>query len=265
MRSLSVPRFLAAVAVAAFLCAEPGAAAPPAATAQPVGPAQPPSLTGTVLDTMDSGGYTYLHLKTPSGEVWAAVNKATVRKGSLATVVNPVLMENFESKTLKRKFDRIYFGTLGSGPSSAAQASGALPPGHPLAEGKDAKATMAAQHASAAAGPADVGPVKVAKATGAGARTVAEVFSQRAALKDSQVVVRGKVVKFLPNIMGKNWLHLRDGSGSPQKKDDDLTVTTKDVAAVGDVVTVTGTVRLDRDLGAGYSYPVLIEDARVSH
>ena len=64
--------------------------------------------------------------------------------------------------------------------------------------------------------------------------------------------------------MGRNWIHIRDGSGSREKKDDDLTVTTQDGAAVGDVVVVKGVVHVDRDFGAGYSYPVVLEDAKVT-
>jgi len=64
--------------------------------------------------------------------------------------------------------------------------------------------------------------------------------------------------------MGKNWLHLHDGTGSAAKKDNDITVTTSGLAAVGDVVLVKGVVHLDRDFGAGYTYSVIIEDAKVS-
>jgi hypothetical protein len=72
------------------------------------------------------------------------------------------------------------------------------------------------------------------------------------------------VVKVTPAIMGKNWLHLRGGSGSAATGDDDITVTSTATVAVGDVVVVTGTVRVNRDFGSGYSYPVLIEDATVA-
>ena len=245
----------------------------PAPQSKPAAPANPPAaapssaeITGTVVDTMESGGYTYLKLKTASGEVWAAVNKADVKKGSTATVGNAMLMENFESKTLNRKFDKIYFGTLGSAGAGAgsAPAAGAMPPGHPAVGGQDAGAAVAAQHAAAAQGPTDVGPIKVSKASGANGRTVAEIYAQKTALKDKPVVLHGKVVKFLPEIMGKNWIHVRDGSGSVADKNDDMTVTTKDTFAVGDVVTVTGTVRLDKNFGAGYAYPVIIEDAKVT-
>ena len=246
------------------------AQAPKAPAAKPAAPpasapaSAPLEVTGSVLETMDSGGYTYLKLKTASGEAWAAVNKADVKKGSTVTIANPMLMENFESKTLKRKFDRIYFGSLASGSAPSAP-SGALPPGHPAVGGGAAGGpNIAAQHAAAAAGPSDVGPIKVSKAPGPDGKTVAEIYADKAALKDKKVVLHGKVVKFLPEIMGKNWIHVRDGSGSADKKNDDMTVTTKETVAVGDVVTVTGTVKLDKDFGAGYAYPVMIEDAKVT-
>ena len=171
-------------------------------------------------------------------------------------------MQGFESKTLNRKFETVYFGTLaGEGARRGAPAPGADAPARcrDMAQGPG----IAAQHAAAAAGPADVGDVKVPKASGADARTVAEVYAQRAALKEKPVTIRGKVVKFNAGIMNRNWVHLRDGSGTAGK-DNDITVTTGDTAAVGDVVVVKGTVRVDKDFGAGYAYPVIVEDAKVS-
>jgi hypothetical protein len=123
---------------------------------------------------------------------------------------------------------------------------------------------MAAQHAAAAAGPADVGDVKVAKASGANAKTIAEIYGQKAQLKEKKVTFRGKVVKANSGIMGKNWFHLRDGSGAQAKGDNDITITSDASAAVGDVVVVTGVVRLDKDFGAGYAYPVIIEEATLT-
>jgi hypothetical protein len=112
--------------------------------------------------------------------------------------------------------------------------------------------------------PVDVGNIKVAKATGPDARTVAEVNSQSAALKGKTVAVRGMVVKFNPEILGKNWVHLRDGSGSDADGSNDVLVTTKDQTKIGDVVLAKGIVATNRDLGSGYSYKVLIEEATLS-
>lgn len=189
---------------------------------------------GEVLEVRDVESYTYLRLKTKDGETWAAVGKAPVVKGSEVTIENAMVMNNFESKSLKKTFPSIVFGSL-------AGTTG-----------------IAAAHA---AKPADTGNINVAKAVGANARTVAEVVTRAAELKDKPVLVRGKIVKYNPGIMGKNWIHLRDGSGTDAANTNDILVTTLSQAKAGDVVTVKGTVRNDKDFGAGYSYKVLIEEA----
>jgi hypothetical protein len=218
-------------------------AAPTSAPA--TAPAQANGLTGTLLERIDASPYSYLRLKTAQGEVWAAVPEAKVEKGTEVTVVSPMLMNQFESKTLKRTFAEIYFGTLGT-PGAAAPAPGANPHGQ-----------MASEAATIEVG-------KVEKATGVDARTIAEVWAQKGALKEKSVVVRGKVVKYNAGIMGKNWMHLQDGTGDPKKGTHDITVTSQDPAAKGDVVTVKGTVRLNKDFGAGYTYEAIIEDAKVT-
>jgi hypothetical protein len=105
-----------------------------------------------------------------------------------------------------------------------------------------------------------VGPVKVAKAEGANGRTVAEVNAGRLALKDQPVTIRAKVVKVTPNVMGKNWVHLRDGSGSATDSSNEILATSKEAPKVGDVVIAKGMVRTDVNLGYGYVYKVLVED-----
>jgi hypothetical protein len=77
------------------------------------------------------------------------------------------------------------------------------------------------------------------------------------------VSVRGVVVKVNDGVMGRKWIHLRDGTGDPARGTHDLTVTSTDVVAVSDAITVTGIARLDRDVGTGYAYALLLEDARV--
>ncbi len=227
--------------------------AAPAASASQASAAAPQLLTGTIAETMDSGGYTYVLVRSASGDTWAAVQQTPVKKGAAIAIEPSMVMENFESKTLHRKFERIVFGSL-AGAATAA--------GENLSDPAVLAAVQAAHRAAPAAAP--LGDVRVDKAKGPEARTVAEVFAERAQLNDKPVAVRGKVVKFLPGIMGRNWLHLRDGSGSAAAKDDDLTVTTDATAAVGDVVLVRGTAHSDRDFGAGYRYPVIVEGATVS-
>jgi hypothetical protein len=232
----------------------PRSAAPVAALAainQPLEP-QDPQMTGTVVETMNAGQYTYIRLKTSKGDIWAAVTQQALKAGSEVTIGNAMWMDNFESKTLNRTFEHILFGAIVT-PGSAASAE--LPPGHPP--------TTKAAAGAPKAGVAETKDVKVDKASGKDARTVAEIWAGKATLKGAEVVVRGRVVKFNAEIMGRNWIHLRDGSGSQDKQDNDITVTTTDVVAMGDIVTVRGKVALDQDFTAGYSYPVMIEGAKV--
>jgi hypothetical protein len=107
----------------------------------------------------------------------------------------------------------------------------------------------------------DMGNVKVPKAEGANARTVAQVNAERLTLKDKPIVIRGKVVKVNAGIMGKNWVHLRDGSGSAADNTNDILVTSQEEPKLGDVVIAKGVVKTDVDLGSGYAYKVLVEDA----
>lgn len=198
-------------------------------------------LKGEVLEVKDVDTYTYLRLKTADGETWAAVGRAPLKKGAKVTIEDVMVMNNFESKALKKTFPKIVFGTL----AGAGAASG-MPAGH--------SGMPKVEYA---------GDVKVPKASGADARTVAEVVTKSAELKDKTVLIRGKVVKYSPGIMGKNWIHLRDGSGSAADNTNDLLVTTTDPAKVGDVVVVKGVVHTDRDFGSGYAYKVLVEEAKL--
>jgi len=204
----------------------------------PVAPAAA-GVSGEVLEVKDVEMYSYLRLKTKDGEIWAAVTKAPVKVGAKVTIENSTTMKNFESKSLKKTFPTILFGTLGG----TGQALAGAP--------------------AAAAKVVDTTPIKVAKASGANARTVAEVMTKSTELKDKTVRVSGKVVKYNGGIMGKNWIHLRDGTGLEADGTNDVLVTTAAETKVGAVVTVTGMVRTNKDFGSGYSYKVLIEDAKL--
>lgn len=202
------------------------------------------TVSGKVLETMNAGGYTYLRLKTRNGETWAAVNRATVAAGADVTLEKVMEMHDFESKSLKKTFPKILFASL------AATSKGA------------ANMDMATAHAGLAKS-SDAVDIKVPKASGASAKTVAEVVTKGNELKDKSVLVRGKVVKYNPGIMGKNWIHLRDGSGSAANETNDILVTSLSKTRLGDVVTVQGLVRTNKDFGGGYAYKVLIEDATI--
>jgi len=190
---------------------------------------------GEVLEVKEVESYTYIRLKTKDDEIWAAVLKAPVKKGDEVTIENVMVMNNFVSKSLKKTFKTILFGTLGGGNEMV------------IAHSNLAKTS-------------DIGDIHVPKAKGSNSQTVAEVTTNGVELKGQTVLVRGKVVKVNSEIMGKNWIHLRDGTGSDSDHTNDILVTTINQAKIGDIVTVKGIVATNRDFGAGYSYKVLIEE-----
>ena len=235
--------FCMIVTSTAVWAVETPAAVPPAADA-PAAPAV--VVKGEVLEVKNVESYTYLRLKTQNGEIWAAVMTAEVKKGATVTIEDVTVMNNFQSKSLKKTFPVILFGTLGGSAAASAPAGHGMGTAYPIVPTRKLDT---------------INDAPVRKASGANARTVAEIITKSAELKDKPVLVRGKVVKYNPEIMGKNWIHLRDGSGSAANDTNDILVTTSSQAKVGDVVTVKGTVRIDKDFGSGYAYKVLIEDA----
>jgi hypothetical protein len=202
------------------------------------------TFTGAVVESMNSGGYTYLRLKSDGGEVWIAGPEFTPVSGEVVSVSLDMPMENFESKTLKRTFPILYF------------VSDIARNGQPARPNAPAAPALASSHGATADTPT------VAKLDPpAGGMSIADVFAKKSSLGGKTVTVRGTVVKYNAGILDRNWLHIQDGSGSADQHTNDLTITTNDVAQVGDVVTVSGVVGLDRDFTAGYAYDVIVESA----
>ncbi|MBA4148593.1 MAG: nucleotide-binding protein [Verrucomicrobia bacterium] len=201
-------------------------------------------VSGKVTEVLNAASYTYVKLNTGKKEVWVAAVKFDVKNGDSVSVADPMPMPNYESKTLKRTFDLVYFAAdvTVNGKSPKPE----LPEGHPPISG-----------AEAAPKKVDLSGIKKA----AGGKTVEEIHLGKAKIRNQPIVVRGKVVKYSAAIMGKNWLHIQDGTG--RAGNDDLVITTDATAKVGDTVLVTGKVTTDKDFGAGYKYGVIIENAKV--
>jgi hypothetical protein len=230
------------------------------ASAAPLAPLSAPTagatLAGEVREAIDVAQYTYLRLATPDGrEVWAAVSKATVRVGAQVSIIDAARMTSFESATLKRKFDVIYFGNLAQ--PAAPSAGAALPPGHPALDGHGATTSP---HGAIAA-PLPSTTLKVAPAVGENATVIASLVARREALAGKPARVRGQVVKATP-VQGVTYYRLRDGS-SEQPGNAELVISSTAKAKLGDVVTFEGQVRTDVDVGIGFKYPVMLEAARV--
>jgi hypothetical protein len=207
-------------------------------------------LEGEILEIIDVPGYTYVRLSAAGSEgQWAAVSTTKLEKGQKLRLRVETKLTDFPSKTLNRTFSSIYFGAIADG---APQPSGALPSGGVQTHGSNTDPHPATATA------VQVGSVEKAE----GGHRIADLFARRSELSGKTVRVRGVVVKSMGGIMGKTFVHLQDGSGSAERKDHDLTLTTSGEPKVGETMLVEGTLVTDKDLGAGYRYSVLLEDAR---
>lgn len=201
------------------------------------------ALTGKVIETMDSAGYTYVQIDNNGEKTWIAVTETKVKKGQKLSFAPGMEMLNFESKSLKRTFDRIIFsgGVIGAQGVSGEKKS-------PGSKGSAVTSTE---------------KIKVDRASGQSAYTVAEIYKNSKKLEKKKVSVKGKVVKVSTGVMSKNWVHIQDGTGDAKTGTDDLVVTGNDIPAVGDEVTASGTLYNNKDFGSGYKYVVIIEDASI--
>jgi len=197
---------------------------------------------GTVTEVIDVTGYTYVEVDTGKKKVWAAGPVTPLKIGDTIAFLTKMPMVNFHSKSMQRDFPIIYFVgrfiTDAETPTSEA-------------------AAIAAPHAQINQEQM-AEPAKEINKVESG-NTIAEIYTQKNDLKGKTIRVRGQVTKFTAEIMGKNWLHIRDSS-TP----DDLTVTTDGTAAINDIVIVEGKLELDKDYGYGYKYPIILEDAKLT-
>jgi hypothetical protein len=216
------------------------------------------TVTGTVAETMNAANYTYVRVKTGEGEVWAATQQFQVATGDRVTVPLEMPMENFHSPSLKRDFPLIYFATHIYREGEAAPG---MMPGHEQA----AANPMSGHPPMGNAPPPGAGtePVVTRMEPPQGGLSIADVWAKQDALTGKTVTVRGKVMKYNGGILDRNWLHIQDGSGDAKDGTNDLAVTTQDGAKVGDVVTLRGKLARNKDIGSGYSYKVILEDATI--
>lgn len=205
------------------------------------------TLTGKVSETLEAGGYTYICLEKKGKKTWFAVPQMPVKVGQEMTFPLGMEMKNFTSKKLNRTFESVYFA---DGPVAAP-------------EGKESKAAPAMQESPKPKVTASAEKISVDKAVGKNAYTVAEIYAKRDSLNEKPAVIKGKVVKVSSGIMGKNWIHLQDGTGDAAKGTNDLIATSLDSPSIGDVVTAKGTIYKNKDFGAGYKYDVIMEKASI--
>ncbi|PIE57111.1 MAG: DNA-binding protein [Desulfobulbus propionicus] len=238
---------------------------------------EPAHVNGKIIETMDAAGYTYLLLDNDREQTWVAIPETSVKKGQEVKCAPGMVMKDFTSTTLDRFFPVIIFssGILPEGEQqqethndaaastatnsfeAALQAEAAANAHAGLNIGEN---TVASSGSAGAIVP--LADIKVDKAGGNSAITVEEAFSRAKELDGTTVRIQGQVVKNSRMIMGRNWVHLQDGSGDPGRNTHDLVITTQADPVVGKIIVLEGVLHADRDFGAGYTYKVIIEEAK---
>jgi len=184
-----------------------------------------------VLEHVHSGGYTYIKVMEGISIYWIATIHKEVKKGELITFDEQVWMRNFYSKTLNKSFDRILF------------ASDQMAKTDKKSFNKMNKADNF-----------------VSEYSHNGANAIAEIIKNKDKYDKKEITIKAKVTKVLRGIMGRVWIHLEDGTSYNQIPE--IVATTKDkknIPEVGDIVLAKGIVAKDKDFGAGYFYPAIVE------
>jgi hypothetical protein len=193
-----------------------------------------------VKEVIQVGTYTYLNVKEKRKETWIAVPAMQAAEGDKLSYSGGLEMTDFFSKELNRTFPSVLF--LESVTMTTKKGENAMMSNTPSGTVKPEKIIVSIEAAE-------------------GGISIARLLETKADYSGKTVRVKGKVTKVNPEIMGKNWIHIQDGS--EYNGEFDLTITTDVQPVVGDTVTFEGRITLKKDFGYGYFYDVLMEEGRL--
>ena len=200
-----------------------------------------------VLEVLQTSSYTYLRVEKNEVEQWIAVLRDEYNQGDLVYFTPGLEMKNFKSPELNRTFETVYFVQEISNKPLEMQKPAQMPPqGQGGVTGSEPKKPVLTK-------------LDIKIDTPQGGVTIAEIYANRKNYEGKIIKVKGQVTKVNEGIMGRNWVHIQDGTADGENFD--LTVTTDDGPMVGEIITFSGTLNLNKDFGAGYTYEVILEEA----
>jgi hypothetical protein len=200
-----------------------------------------------VMEVIQTTSYTYLRVEKNELEQWIAIGKADIKTGDIVYFEDGLEMKNFESPELGRTFESVLFVMEISDKPIKHEMPGGMPGG------------MAGDvHGTTPQKPV-ISKLDIKIEQPNGGTSIGDLYAKRETYGGKMVTVRGQVTKVNAGIMGRNWVHLQDGTADGDNFD--LTITTEDVPQTGEIVTYSGILGLDRDFGAGYTYELIVEDA----
>ena len=192
---------------------------------------------GKVIEKMSAAGYNYLQVTENKNEYWIAVPSMEIEVGETIYFSKFMVMEDFNSPTIDKTFDEILF-VEDARKSPTPDEMKKIHSGTPSTERENIT----------------IEPLK-------DGMTIKQIYSESTELNGKEVKVKGKVVKFNKQIMKRNWIHIQDGTGT--ENDFDLVLTTDQDVQVGDIIIAEGMLSVKKDFGAGYFFPVIIENAQI--
>ncbi|EAR01812.1 hypothetical protein [Maribacter sp. HTCC2170] len=197
--------------------------------------------TVSVNEVLPATRYVYLNVSEGDSKFWIATRKQEVKKGETYFYRGGLLKTGFESKEYNRVFDTIYLiSSLVS--QDHSKHVGDLNVNKQKSKPVTQKETI----------PTHTDKVVQHKGT----LKIAELVKDPKKYEGHTIQLSGKCVKVNPNIMDKNWIHLQDGS----KDDFDLVITSNTFVPEGSEITIRGTVVMNKDFGAGYTYDLILEN-----
>lgn len=206
---------------------------------------------GTVLEVLHAGKYIYLRIKENDSEIWLTTYRKIIGEispGDKIQYYGGFEMKDFESKTLGRRFESILFVSRVNRFGGKIKEFTEMP-----SDEYHKNITKSIKNTT----PPKKGEIKKPK----NGFYIEEIYSKLDEMNNKKIIVRGKVIKVNRKILGKNWITIQDGTG--KSPDNSLTVVSKEDTEIGNIITVKGVIKRDVDLGAGYRYKVLLEDAEI--
>lgn len=192
-----------------------------------------------VVDKIPANNYLYLQVSENKESFWIAVSSMEIEVGETIYFSKYMVMKDFKSDNIDRSFDELLFV-------------------------EDArKSSTPDEMKKIHSGAMNIEKEKIDIKPLNDGQTIKQIYDEKSSLNGKIIKVKGKVVKFNKQIMKRNWIHIQDGTGTTDENNYDLAITSQDDVKVGDIITVTGKLSVDKNFGSGYFFPVIIEEAEI--
>ena len=199
-----------------------------------------------VSEVIPGNKYVYVLVEENGRQFWISTGMKELNEGETYYYTESILKTQFESKEHNRVFDTLYLVTELVPASHGQDMHGFNASAMDEEQVQIIKKSIVKEQDSSAV---FAGPVKIA-----------ELVDNPEKYAGKKVELTGVCTKINAGIMGRNWLHLKDGSRDSY----DLVVTSNDMPEKGSEITLRAIVRLNVDLGSGYSYPILLENGVIA-